>query len=96
MLKNNPNVPWERQMLYIFRHWDEIHKKLETSKETVEKMQCRLLETRLSCSEKKSEIKKLKKTCAELRQQIEVLQANEKSVAGVKKTLREKIKSLWE
>lgn len=44
--KQNTDLPRERQMLYIFQHWEEMHERVSTWKQHVDTLSKQLLEER--------------------------------------------------
>lgn len=70
MKKENRSVPDDAQILYILRHWDEIHKKIEGLKSQVERNA-----EQYACAE--LEIKRLKKLNAKLKNEVKKLRVKQ-------------------
>lgn len=95
MKLNNPDVPKEQQMLYILRHWDELHERLKLFKELSERL-------RKTQSTLQRQVDGHLKTIDHLRRQIAELKKNgtapspadEKNIAA-RTSLISKIKALW-
>lgn len=96
MKLSNPDVPEEQQMLYILRHWDELHERLKLSEEQSERL-------RKTQSALQQQVNGHLKTIAHLHRQIAELKkcgtgistSDEKNIAAVRPSLIQKIKALW-
>lgn len=64
MEMNNSDVPQERQMLYILRHWEEMHERLKAEKGHADSLSRELLEERKLRKKANSGYKQLKRLLA--------------------------------
>lgn len=72
--KQNPGVPWERQMLYIFQHWEEMHERVSAWKAHVDELSKQLLEERKLRKKTLAGYKRLKQLVAKRDAEVGSLQ----------------------
>lgn len=72
--KQNAAVPWERQMLYIFQHWEEMHERVNAWKAHVDELSKQLLEERKLRKKTLAGYKRLKQMLAKRDAEVGSLQ----------------------
>lgn len=103
MFQNNKGVPLDSQLLYILRHWDELHERLLKMKKKKDAVTQRLANQQLFNRQKERENKKMKKHIyrlearnGELERKLKSLTEARQSVPAKKSSLKDIFRRIWE